>query len=30
MKDILKDMDKNKNGFIERNELSDKLFATYM
>lgn len=29
MKIILDGMDKNKNGFIEKNELSSKLLETY-
>lgn len=29
MKNILESMDKNKNGLIEKRELSDKLLETY-
>lgn len=29
MKTILENMDKNKNGLIEKQELSDKLLETY-
>lgn len=29
MKTILENMDQNKNGFIEKQELSDKLLETY-